>query len=76
MKRLIAEKQAVDGAKAKSIDEILFNKPTKNAGIIDANFLSFALCGALCVILVVAVYAFYSLYNAISRKFVPIHTEL
>lgn len=76
MKRLIAEKQAADGTKGKSIDEILFNKPTKNAGIIDANFLSFALCGALCVILVVAVYAFYSLYHAVLKKFPSHHTEL
>ena len=76
MKRLIAEKQATDGAKGKSIDEILFNKPTKNAGIIDANFLSFALCGALCVILIVAVYAFYSLYHAVLKKFPSHHTEL
>lgn len=75
MKRLIADKQA-DGAKGKSIDDILFNKPTKNAGIIDANFLSFALCGALCVILVVAVYAFYSLYHAVLKKFPSHHTEL
>lgn len=76
MKRLIADKQASDGAKGKSIDEILFNKVTKNAGIIDANFLSFALCGALCVILVVAVYAFYSLYHAVLKKFPSHHTEL
>lgn len=76
MKRLIADKQAADGAKGKSIDDILFNKPTKNAGIIDANFLSFALCGALCVILVVAVYAFYSLYHAVLKKFPSHHTEL
>lgn len=76
MKRLIAEKQAADGAKSKSIDEILFNKPTKNAGIIDANFLSFALCGALCVILIVAVYAFYALYHAVLKKFPSHHTEL
>lgn len=76
MKRLIAEKQAADGGKGKSIDELLLNKPTKNAGIIDANFLSFALCGALCVILVVAVYAFYSLYHAVLKKFPSHHTEL
>lgn len=77
MKRLIAEKQATDGAsKNKSFDEILFNKPTKNAGIIDANFLSFALCGALCVILIVAVYAFYALYHAVLKKFPSHHTEL
>lgn len=74
MKRLIAEKQ--EGAKKKSIDEILFNKPTKHAGIIDANFLSFALCGALCVIIMVAIYAFYSLYHAVLKKFPSHHTEL
>lgn len=76
MKRLIAEKQAASGAKTQTIDNILFNKSTKNAGIIDANFLSFALCGALCVILVVAVYAFYSLYHAVLKKFPSHHTEL
>lgn len=74
MKRLIAEKQ--EGAKKKSIDDILFNKPTKNTGIIDANFLSFALCGALCVIIMVAIYAFYSLYHAVLKKFPSHHTEL
>lgn len=76
MKRLMAEKQAADGIKNNSMDQILFNKSTKNAGIIDANFLSFALCGALCVILAVAVYAFYSLYNAVLKKFPSHHTEL
>lgn len=73
MKRLIAEKQTV---KSQTIDDILFNKTTKHAGIIDANFLSFALCGALCVILVVAVYAFYMLYHAVLKKFPSTHTEL
>lgn len=76
MKRLMAEKQATASTKAQSIDDILFNRQTKHAGIIDANFLSFALCGALCVILVVAVYAFYSLYHAVLKKFPSHHTEL
>lgn len=76
MKRLIAEKQATDGAKGKSIDDILLNKSTKNPGIIDGNFLSCALCGALFVILAVAVYAFYSLYHAVLKKFPSHHTEL
>lgn len=76
MKRLMAEKQASASAKSQTIDDILFNRQTKNAGIIDANFLSFALCGALCVILVVAVYAFYSLYHAVLKKFPSHHTEL
>lgn len=76
MKRLMAEKQAAAG-KNPSVDDILsFNKTTKHAGIIDANFLSFALCGALCVILIVAVYAFYSLYHAVLKKFPSHHTEL
>lgn len=70
----MAEKQAA--AKGQSIDDILFHKQSKNVGIIDANFLSFALCAALCVILVVAVYAFYSLYYAVLKKFPSHHTEL
>lgn len=76
MKRLMKEKQSAASQKNQSIDDILFNRSTKNAGIIDANFLSFALCGALCVILVVAVYAFYSLYHAVLKKFPSHHTEL
>lgn len=75
MKRLIADKQAAEGSKNRSIDEIFFNKPTRHAGIIDGHFLSIALCGALCVILVVAVYAFYSLYHAVLKKFPSKHDE-
>ncbi|XP_031630886.1 uncharacterized protein LOC116345583 [Contarinia nasturtii] len=76
MKRLMADKQAAAGSKGASVDEILFNKSRRNAVIIDANFLSIALCGALGVILSVAVYAFYSLYNAVSKRFPSSHTEL
>lgn len=74
MKRLMAEKQAA--AKGQSIDDILFHKQSKNVGIIDAKFLSFAFCAALCVILVVAVLLFYSLYHAVLKKFPSHHTEL
>lgn len=83
MKRLMADRQRVHAKQQQqqqqqqaSIDDILFNKATKHAGIIDGNFLSFALCGALCVILVVATYAFYSLYHAVLKKFPSHHTEL
>lgn len=79
MKRLMADRQNLNAKQQQqqqSIDDILFHKTTKNAGIIDGNFLSFALCGALCVILVVATYAFYSLYNAVLKKFPSHHTEL
>lgn len=82
MKRLMAERQSSSAKQQQqqqqqaSIDDILFSKATKHAGIIDGNFLSFALCGALCVILVVATYAFYSLYNAVLKKFPSHHTEL
>lgn len=81
MKRLMAERQNASTKQQQqqqptSIDDILFSKATKHAGIIDGNFLSFALCGALCVILVVATYAFYSLYNAVLKKFPSHHTEL
>lgn len=76
MRRLMAEKQETNSGKSQSIDDILFNRTTKSAGIIDANFLSFAFCGALCVILSVAVYAFYSLYHAVLKKFPTKHEEL
>lgn len=80
MKRLMAERQNASPKQQRqqqtSIDDILFSKATKHAGIIDGNFLSFALCGTLCVILVVATYAFYSLYNAVLKKFPSHHTEL
>lgn len=78
--------------------EDLWNKPQTHPGIIDGNFLSVALCGALLVsdifkllrafnwneyffvcakvILTVAVYAFYSLYHAVLKKFPSHHTEL
>lgn len=76
MKKALHEKQSTASANNQTIDDVLFNRPHKNASIIDANFLSFALCGALCVILGVAVYAFYSLYNAVLKKFPSLHTEL
>lgn len=79
MKRLMAERQNAQQRQQQqkpSIDDILFHKATRNVGIIDGNFLSFALCGALCVIIVVAIYAFYSLYNAVLKKFPSHHTEL
>lgn len=76
MRRLMTEKQETNSGKSQSIDDILFNRTTKSAGIIDGNFLSFALCGALCVILSVAVYAFYSLYHAVLKKFPTKHEEL
>ncbi|XP_055309191.1 uncharacterized protein LOC129573044 [Sitodiplosis mosellana] len=76
MKRSLAERQAAAGRNP-SIDNILSsNQTARQAGIIDANFLSFALCGALGVIVVVAIYAFYSLYNAVLKKFPSHHTEL
>lgn len=82
MKRLMAERQNANTRQQQqqqqqqTLDDILFSKATKHAGIIDGNFLSFALCGTLCVILVVAIYAFYSLYNAVLKKFPSHHTEL
>lgn len=76
MKRLMAERQAASGRNA-TVDNILSPNPiARQAGIIDANFLSFALCGTLGVIVVVAIYAFYSLYNAVLKKFPSHHTEL
>lgn len=78
MKRLMAERQnGINSRSSPSIDDILFNRTaTKHPGIIDGNFLSFALCGALLTIIVVATYAFYSLYNAVLKKFPSHHTEL
>lgn len=79
MKRLMSERQSGINSRASqpSIDDILFNRSaTKHPGIIDGNFLSFALCGALLTIIVVATYAFYSLYNAVLKKFPSHHTEL
>ncbi|KAJ6636712.1 hypothetical protein Bhyg_15305 [Pseudolycoriella hygida] len=80
MKRLMAERQShVNNGKpnAQPSIEDLWTKPqTSHPGIIDGNFLSFALCGALLVIMTVAVYAFYSLYHAVLKKFPSHHTEL
>lgn len=74
MKHELAKKQAQ--TRNHSIDDVLFNRPHRNASIIDANFLSVALCGLLCVILSVAVYAFYTLYHAVLKRFPSKHTEL
>lgn len=71
----MAERQAAAGRNS-TVDNILSPAQNRQAGIIDANFLSFALCGALGVIIIVAIYAFYSLYNAVLKKFPSHHTEL
>lgn len=79
MKRLMAERNTgTPNSKTGQPNlEELWNKPQNgNPSIIDGNFLSFALCGALVVILTVAVYAFYSLYHAVLKKFPSHHTEL
>ncbi|KAG4069576.1 hypothetical protein HA402_006942 [Bradysia odoriphaga] len=79
MKRLMAERQGPSTSgkpNAPPSIEDLWNKPQTHPGIIDGNFLSVALCGALLVILTVAVYAFYSLYHAVLKKFPSHHTEL
>lgn len=80
MKRLMAERHGGTGQNGKTGQpnlEELWNKPQNtHSGIIDGNFLSVALCGALVVILTVAVYAFYSLYHAVLKKFPSRHTEL
>lgn len=74
MKHELAKKQAQ--TRNHTIDDVLFSRPHRNASIIDANFLSVALCGLLGVILSVAVYAFYTLYHAVLKRFPSKHTEL
>lgn len=59
-----------------SIEDLWTKTHNHHPGIIDGNFLSFALCGALVVISTVAIYAFYSLYHAVLKKFPSTHTEL
>ena len=77
MKRMMADRQkkAEDTGKQANMEDLLWPQ-RKNVGIIDGTFLSFALCGALCTIIVVAAYAFYALYNAVLKKFPSQHTEL
>lgn len=82
MKRLMADRHGSSsssggGQSSGNGAEELWNRPPpRNPGIIDGNFLSVALCGALVTILSVAVYAFYSLYVAVLKKFPSKHTEL
>lgn len=85
MKRLMADRHGsgsgggggiMGGGRAPSSEEMWMRPPPRNPGIIDGNFLSVALVGALITILTVAVYAFYSLYVAVLKKFPSKHTEL
>lgn len=76
MKRLMAERTQQQQNNPASTEEIFSTKRHRSEGIIDGNFLSIAFGGALLVIVTVSVYAFYSLYHAILKKFPSHHEEL
>lgn len=77
MKRLMADRHGNNASTGQpNVEELWNRQPARHPGIIDGNFLSVALCTALGVILSVAVYAFWSLYTAVLKKFPSKHTEL
>lgn len=74
MKKLVAERQHKTKSTPDSTEFWTSSKQT--SGIIDGNFLSIAFAGTLGVIVMISIYAFYNLYNAVLKKFPSRHTEL
>ncbi|XP_055906317.1 uncharacterized protein LOC129941650 [Eupeodes corollae] len=77
MKRLMAEQRnSQKSSSTASTEEIWSRARRSSTGIIDGNFLSFAFGATLIGIISVAFYIFYSLYQAVLKKFPSQHTEL
>lgn len=76
MKRLMAERTAQQQKYPASTEEIWSTRRQKPPGMIDGNILGMCFACALLVIISVSVYAFYSLYSAVLRKFPSSHEEL
>ncbi|XP_065354491.1 uncharacterized protein LOC135948965 [Calliphora vicina] len=77
MKRLMAERTAQQQKNPASTEEIWStHRPHRPPSMINGNILGMCFAGALLVIISVSVYAFYSLYTAVLRKFPSNHEEL
>lgn len=66
MKRIIVEKQEAEEKQGRRVVQ----------STIDGNFLSWVFGAVLFIIVSASTYAFYSLYQAIQKKFPSRHTEL